>query len=262
MLKKISTLLLATVFAFSMMTCKSKADLTNVSKLTDEEKAVWLSQQKLEDKAAWLALECIQKLESFNNDTYLTCISQSLVKAIDESSDPKDAEKFNNYNELKKSIEKVDAMVKALLRSQSAPENKGNTSPYKGYGSPNVKQVLSEDGQRFLIKEYATDETYGYTEKNPIMVGGARKNEGPQNEKRFFNSLAGTLGSPVTYKRLYSCCPFYSKNGNDVGDGRGRGMLDVYEVTHDSLKEPVKLYINMYDSDVLKVPVGGFTIRK
>ena len=31
---------------------------------------------------------------------------------------------------------------------------------------------------------------------------------------------------------------------------------------HDGLTEPVKLYINMYDSDVLKVPVGGFTLKK
>ena len=130
-----------------------------------------------------------------------------------------------------------------------------------GYGSPRVKQKLVND-QMFLITEYATDETYGYTESNPIMVGGARENEGVQNEIRYLKALAGPLGFPVIYKRLGSCCSFYTENGNIGDDGIGRGRLDIYEVIHDGLEAPVKLYINMYDSDVLKVPVGGFTLKK
>jgi hypothetical protein len=278
MLKKISTLLLATVFAFSMMTCKSKADLTSAPKQTLEDKSdltkapkqtfiekadlTNANQQTFETKAVELAIECIKKLEKFNDDTYKECVSGALLQAYDETNDPKDKEKFNNVIEFKKTISEVDTRVKAMLLALSAPEDQGKTSPYNGYGNPNVKQVLSEDGKKFLIKEYATDETYGYTETNPIMVGGARNNEGPQNEQRFFNSLAGPLRFPVIYKRLYSCCPFYTKNGSIGSDGIGRGRLDVYELSHDSLNEPVKLYINMYDSDVLKVPVGGFTIKK
>jgi hypothetical protein len=130
-----------------------------------------------------------------------------------------------------------------------------------GYGSPRFKQKLLND-QMFLIEEYSTDETYGYTESNPIMVGGAREGQGVQNETRFLKSLAGPLGFPIIYKRLGSCCTFLTKNGNIGGDGVGRGLLDMYEVMHDGLNAPVILYINMYDSDVLKVPVGGFTIKK
>ena len=130
-----------------------------------------------------------------------------------------------------------------------------------GYGSPRVKQELVNE-QMFLISEYSTDETYGYTESNPIMVGGTKEKEGVQNEIRFLKALVGPLGSPVIYKRLGSCCMFYTENANISNDGIGRGMLDIYEVMHDGLDSPVKLYFNMYDSDVLKVPVGGFKLKR
>ena len=125
-----------------------------------------------------------------------------------------------------------------------------------GYGSPRVKQELVND-QMFLIKKIARDKTYGYTEKNPIMVGGGLS-EGALNQRRFLNALLGPNGEPVIYQRLGSCCPFYTKNGI-FGDS---GLLDRYEITFIGTKTPpIVLYINMYDSDVLQVPVG-FTLRK
>jgi len=117
-----------------------------------------------------------------------------------------------------------------------------------------VKQELVND-QMFLIKEYTTDKTYGYTEENPIMVGGG--NEGPKNERRFLNALAGPKGEQITYQRLGSCCHFYTKNGTYSDTG----LLDMYEITYKNIGAPIKLYINMYDSDTLKVPVG-FTLKK
>lgn len=117
------------------------------------------------------------------------------------------------------------------------------------YGSPNVKQTLL-DQNTFKIDKYATDTTYGYSQSNPIMVGGG--NEGPLNERRFLNALTGPNGEPITYKRLRSCCQFTTKNG--LFDNTG--LLDMYEVAHKGLEKPVTLYINMYDSDELKIPVG------
>ena len=122
------------------------------------------------------------------------------------------------------------------------------------YGSPRVEQRLVND-QVFHIGEYSTDKTYGYTEENPIMVGGGM--EGPKNQVRFLNALAGPQGEQVSYRRLGSCCPFRTKNGM-LGDS---GMLDRYEITYESLRTPIVLYLNMYDSDVLKAPVG-FTLRQ
>ena len=130
----------------------------------------------------------------------------------------------------------------------------GKTGGMVDYGSPRVKQELVND-QMFLVKEYATDKTYGYSEKNPIMVG--KEGGGPKDERRFLNALAGPNGEEISYQRLGSCCGFFTKNGL-FGDS---GMLDMYEVTYEGLGKPITLYINMYDSDVLQVPVG-FTLRK
>jgi hypothetical protein len=130
----------------------------------------------------------------------------------------------------------------------------GKTRGMMDYGSPNVKQELVND-QVFLIKQYATDATYGYTEKKPIMVG--KEGGGPKDERRFLNALAGPNGEQISYQRLGSCCGFSTKNGL-FGDS---GMLDKYEVTYEGLDKPKILYINMYDSDILQVPVG-FTLKK
>ena len=130
----------------------------------------------------------------------------------------------------------------------------GKTGGMMDYGSPRVKQELVND-QMFLIKEYATDKTYGYSEKNPIMVG--KEGGGPKDERRFLNALAGPKGEEISYQRLGSCCGFFTKNGL-FGDS---GMLDMYEVSYEGLDKPITLYINMYDSDVLQVPIG-FTLRK
>jgi hypothetical protein len=116
------------------------------------------------------------------------------------------------------------------------------------YGSPMVKQQLV-DHNTFRITLYSQDESYGYTEKNPVMVGGT--SEGPQNQRRFLNALSGPNGEKIEYYRIGSCCPFETKNSE-----WGGGMLDKYSVKYEGLKKSVVIYINMYDSDTLRVPVG------
>jgi hypothetical protein len=143
-------------------------------------------------------------------------------------------------------------IIALLLVACKSVEKAGGKA---GYGSPQVKQELVDD-QMFLIKEYAADKKYGYTVKSPIMVGGGTT-EGPKNERRFLNALEGPNGEKVYHQRLGSCCSFYTKNGSY----RNIGLLDKYEVTYEGLETPIILYINMYDSDVLKVPVG-FTLKK
>ncbi|WP_299985912.1 hypothetical protein [uncultured Pontibacter sp.] len=148
-----------------------------------------------------------------------------------------------------------------LAISCSASKNTGstsNTASAKGmvdYGSPVHEQKLLNE-TTFVIAEVSEDKTYGYDSKNPIMVGGADKSEGPLNERRFLNALAGPDGEVISYHRLGSCCSFQSKNGM-----MGGGLLDKYSITYEGLAEPIILYINMYDSAKLKVPVG-FTLKK
>ena len=131
-----------------------------------------------------------------------------------------------------------------LIASCSASRGAGANSTY-------VKQELI-DPHTFKIVAYSDDRKYGYTEKDPIKVGGAKGSEGPLNERRFLNALAGPNGEEISYSRNGSCCHFKTKH-SPFSD---TGLLDVYSITYDGLKEPITLYINMYDSDTLKVPVG------
>lgn len=118
------------------------------------------------------------------------------------------------------------------------------------YGSPKAEQVLL-DNNTFRVVEVSNDATYGYSEANPIMVGNSG-GSGPMNERRFLNALTGPNGEEIKYSRLGSCCHFKTQNGllDDVG------LLDKYVITYEGLEKEIVLYINMYDSDVLKIPVG------
>lgn len=119
----------------------------------------------------------------------------------------------------------------------------------------NGPKTKLKDENTFLLKEISTDKTYGYTEGNPIRVGGALDN-GPLNERRFLNALAGPDGQDISYIRTGSCCPFKTPNGI-----KGTGLLDRYEITIKGMSKKKILYFNMYDRAILKAPVG-FTIKK
>lgn len=103
-------------------------------------------------------------------------------------------------------------------------------------------------------KKAVYDSTYGYTQDNPIKVGGG--NAGPLREREYLNNLKGPNGESINYTRKGSCCPFKTKNGF-----MGGGMLDIYIITWEKQKAPVTLYLNMYDKAKLKAPVG-FTTRR
>ena len=118
-----------------------------------------------------------------------------------------------------------------------------------------VKTEVRDNGS-FLLKEISTDSTYGLDQTNPIEVGGVDKKEGPLNERRFLNALAGPNGEKISYYRAGSCCPVESENGF-----MGVALLDNYRVTWNGTKDTVSIYINMYDYGPLKAPVG-FTIRQ
>jgi TPR repeat protein len=105
-----------------------------------------------------------------------------------------------------------------------------------------------------LISIFATDDSYGHSPENPINVGGLQN--GPLNQRIFLSALAGPNGEEISFQRIGNCCPFATPNGFN-----GQGFLDKYEITYEGLSTPIILYLNLYDSDVLKVPVG-FTLRE
>ena len=98
------------------------------------------------------------------------------------------------------------------------------------------------------LTDISPHKKYGYTHKKPIKTGSIAK------ERHFLNALKGPNGEKVVYLRKGSCCSFKSKAA-----AFGEGMLDVYEVWYKGGK-PVSLYLNGYDSEELKCPVG-FTFK-
>ncbi|GIZ07701.1 2-dehydro-3-deoxyphosphooctonate aldolase [Flavobacterium sp. UMI-01] len=108
----------------------------------------------------------------------------------------------------------------------------------------------------FILSEYSTDKKYGYHKDYPINVFFMSTSNDSINALRFLNALAGPKGEKLTYTKLESCCPFPSKRST-----MGAGFLDVYEIKWEGQKNPLVLYLNIYEKGYLKVPMG-LTIKK
>lgn len=108
----------------------------------------------------------------------------------------------------------------------------------------------------FIITEYSTDKKYGYNKDYPINIFFNNTNNETINQERFINALAGPKGEKITFTKLESCCPFPTKRSE-----MGAGLLDVFELKWDGQKQPVLLYLNIYEKGVIKVPVG-LTLKK
>lgn len=117
------------------------------------------------------------------------------------------------------------------------------------FGCATAKQSTSTSHKTV---EKNLDPRYGYSEVNPIKVGGVSKREGPQREIDYLRSLVGLNGENLSFYRIGSCCAFKTEN-SPFGDN---GLLDIYSVTYKGKGDTVKLYLNMYDEDVLYAPEG------
>ncbi|MCR9248911.1 MAG: 2-dehydro-3-deoxyphosphooctonate aldolase [bacterium] len=121
-------------------------------------------------------------------------------------------------------------------------------------GNSGTRAQLFDD-ETFVITKISKDPKYGFTPEKAVMVGGVKDSEGPKNERRYLNALAGPNGEEISYFRSGSCCTVKSENGFG-----GYGMLDNYKVSWTGAKDTVSIYINMYDFGELKAPVG-FTLK-
>ena len=111
------------------------------------------------------------------------------------------------------------------------------------------------DAPPLKVTEVSTDATYGTTEANPIKSGGGL-HDGVERERIYLSFLRGPHGESISSSREGSCCSFPTPNAV-IG---GIGLLDVYIVTIAG-GETRKLYIDMYDYDAPKAPVG-FTVAQ
>jgi hypothetical protein len=86
----------------------------------------------------------------------------------------------------------------------------------------------------------STDQSYGYTEKNPIKVGGGDF-DGPSRERAYLDHLFGPNGEILSYER----------NGSIPA---GDVILDVYQLSATGIN--LVLYIDEYNFAQLQAPVG------
>jgi hypothetical protein len=86
------------------------------------------------------------------------------------------------------------------------------------------------------------DETYGYTEDNPIKVGGDWFN-GPARERAYLDSLSGPNGEPITYSRQGS-------------EGYENTILDIYIISYPGISSPLTLFVDEYSFEEPVAPMG------
>lgn len=129
----------------------------------------------------------------------------------------------------------------SCISTKSTLKNVDNNAP-----SPKLLNPTT-----FIITEFSKDKKYGYDSEYPINIFyGNTKNE-TINQQRFLNALAGPKGEKISYTKLESCCPFPTKRSE-----MGAGFLDVYELKWEGQKNPIILYLNIYEKGKLMVPIG------
>ncbi|MBF9140538.1 hypothetical protein [Hymenobacter properus] len=149
-------------------------------------------------------------------------------------------------------MKKASVLLLAALGVWGCETIRPKTPPtYGGAVSEGLHEKGASGVLPFLVKETSTDTTYGFTETNPVRVGGG-KEAGARNQQRYLNALLGPKGQPIEYQLEGSCCAFKIEAGGVLNEGQ----LDIYSVTWKGRKEPLKLYLNMYEEGALAAPMG------
>jgi len=104
---------------------------------------------------------------------------------------------------------------------------------------------------QFEVTEVATDKTYGYSQRNPIKVGGSAQGRGADHRDWFFKALRGPQGQPVGYISNSTCCSFSTNSSAEP-----LGYLEVVLVTYKGIGSPAILYVDTVNFDAPKAPVG------
>ncbi len=132
------------------------------------------------------------------------------------------------------------SLFSSCVSTKSTLKNVDNNAPI-----PVIKD------NAFVVTESSKDSKYGYDPDYPVNVFYKDAKDENLNAERYLRALAGPKGEAVTFTKLESCCPFPTKR-----TAVGAGFLDLYELRWEGQKNPVKLYVNIYERGYLLVPVG------
>jgi len=146
-------------------------------------------------------------------------------------------------------------LILSLLLLVLAPACTSTRNTIRNIDDTAVMPALTKE-KTFVITEISSDKKYGYDQDYPVNLGFMSLPTAEINIKRYFGALSGPNGEKLTYNKVDSCCPFPSKK-NDMG----AGILDIYEVTWEGLKEPKRIYINLYEKGKVMAP-KDFGIKK
>ncbi|MBF6608344.1 MAG: 2-dehydro-3-deoxyphosphooctonate aldolase [Flavobacterium sp.] len=108
-----------------------------------------------------------------------------------------------------------------------------------------------DKNDNFIVTDFSTDRKYGYDPDYPVNVFFRNTANDSINQKRYLNALAGPNGEKIFFRKVDTCCPFPSEHSV-----MGAGYLDIYEISWVGQKKPIRLYINIYEKGLLKVPMG------
>ena len=103
------------------------------------------------------------------------------------------------------------------------------------------------------LTKLATDQSYGFSEKNPVKVGG-----GPTNQHEYLGLLRDPQGKPVQYARRGSCCAYKLDSAP-----MGMALLDRYQIYYfdeAGKQQTTTIYISFYEYEEPKVVMGFKTI--
>ena len=154
---------------------------------------------------------------------------------------------YQKKNIMKKIVLFIAILITtSCVSTQSTLKNVDNNAPIPTLTNNNT----------FIITEYSKDKKYGFLPDFPINIFYEGTKNETLNQERFLNALAGPNSEKISFTKLESCCPFPTKNSE-----MGAGFLDVYELRWEGQRNPVTLYLNIYEKGILMVPVG-LTLKK
>lgn len=109
----------------------------------------------------------------------------------------------------------------------------------------NAQSQDNEIEERIILKEISTSKSYGFKPKTNIKVGSIK------NEYAFIAQLTGPNGEKVSARRIGSGWDVKSKNSPF-----GRAPLDKWEIMYEGLDQPIYIFLNGYDYEEPKCPMG------
>jgi hypothetical protein len=102
------------------------------------------------------------------------------------------------------------------------------------------------------LKGQAPDPTYGYSQRNPILLGGMAERDFDKRVETYFSLLFSADAQPLKVVLNETCCQFRTSDGVQT--------LQVIEAGQDG-KRPFRFYVNGFQAGPLYAPRGLLAVR-